>query len=277
MLLAMNLAFYAAVACYLSAAMMVAYHLRGAKNKTLRLAHGLLAAGAGCLVATFVLRWGYWGRVPLTTMTDSLNLLTLEVTVIVLLLVRQDRAQALLCFYAPPLAALCLINAAVAHDNLHMEPRALPSVPLVCHVGLAFLAYALFLLASMTSVAYIFQAHRLKQHRVTGLSHRLPSLEQLDRTLYRLMAYGYPFFIITLGLGATWAWVDRDLLGAQWWLAPKVVRAFVMVMLYAVSFHARRSGRLRGPKLAYLVFLGFSTLLTLYVVLSLLGLNTRNF
>lgn len=273
----MDIVFYLATACYAGAAVCVGLYLAGAPSRVLTLAHRLAAGAAACLVVTFLLRWSAWRLLPLTTIADSLNLLALLSTILMLWVVRKDSAPTLACFYVPPLAAICLINATVAHDQLHLAPRELSGIPLTIHVGLAFLAFALFFLASMTSVAYIFQAHHLKNHHTTGLFQRLPSLEQLDRTLSRLIGYGYPFFVVTLILGLLWAWVDRDLLGTLWWLAPKVLLSWVMVGFYAATFHARRSGRLRGPKLAYVVFFGFSLLLITYLVLALTNLNTYNF
>ncbi len=277
MIAAMDIAFYTATALYVMAAVMATRYLWGADNRALLFANRMLAIGAGCLVVTFALRWGIWRRVPLTTVADSLNLLVLQVTVIMLFIVRKDSLRALLCFHVPPLAAICLINATLAHGKLHTPPRELRGFPLTAHVSLAFLAYALFLLASMTSMAYIFQAQRLKRCRTTGLFQRLPSLEQLDHTLCGLVRYGYMFFVITLVLGTVWAWVDQDLLATRWWLSPKVLLSVVMVFFYGLAFHGRQSGRLRGPKLAYLIFLGFFSLLIIYLVLALMGLNSYNF
>jgi len=277
MITAMDIAFYAATACYGVAALLAARYLWNGDARSLRWASRVLVVGALGLVATFLLRWGAWRLVPLTTLSDSLNLLILQVTVIVLIVARKDDVRALLCLCTPPLAVLAVVNAAVAGDNLHTAPRALSGFPLVGHVGLAFLAYALFLVASMTSVAYVIQDERLKRRRTAGLFQRLPALERLDGILFRVIGCGYVCFLITIVLGGLWARADSGLLAPHWWLAPKIILSFVMAVFYAVAFHARRSGRLRGPKLAYAVFLGFSILLVSYVALSMMDLNTYNF
>jgi len=204
-------------------------------------------------------------------------LLTILSSFLILWVARKEVASALCCFYIPPLAALSLINATVAHGHLHQPPRELSGIPLLTHVGLAFLAFGLFFLASLTSAAYIFQANHLKNHHRTRLFQRLPSLEQLDRTLWQLIRCGYPLFVATLILGLLWAYVDRNILGTFWWLAPKVLLSWVMAGFYATIYHVRRSGLLRGPKLAYAVFLGFSSLLAVYLVLALTNWNTYYF
>ena len=127
------------------------------------MARRLTGAGAIAFAANLGLRWYLWGALPLTNTTDSLDLLTVLTTLVMLLALRQTGALVLVPFYAPPLAAIALLNAAVAHTNLYEAPRALPSVPLGVHVGLAFLAYALFFAASATSVAYVCQARTLKR------------------------------------------------------------------------------------------------------------------
>ena len=50
-----------------------------------------------------------------------------------------------------------------------------------------------------------------------------------------------------------------------------------MVILYGASYHARAQGLLRGPKLAFLVFGGFSSILLVYLVLSMLQMTNYNF
>lgn len=277
MLTAMTTVFYASALCYLAAAIVTMLYLRSGSDSSLRLLEMLLLAGAILIIATFVLRWAQWHLLPLTTMVDSLNLFVLMSTFIILFVVRRDNVPALLCYYVPPLSILAVLNAAVAWNHLATKPRDLPSIPLTLHVGLVFLAYSLFFLASMTSATYVCQSYRLKRRSTSGLFQKLPSLEQLEATLWRLVVYGYPLFVATLFLGFAWAWFARSQLEARWWLAPKVVLSVFMAVFYAATFHLRRSGRLRGPKLAYHIFVGFSVMLAAYVLLALFNLREYNF
>jgi len=277
MMLCMGSSFYAGTALYLAAGLMgLAYFWRGSA-RILTSAVWFAGAGAILLAAALGFRWAVWGLVPMTTLTDSISLLVVFATAAIAILMRRPSLRPLAGFYLPPLSVLAAISAAAAHERLFSPPRELASIPLVLHVGLAFLAYALFLLAAMTSAAYLFQAQRIKRRNLKGLPRRLPSLEQLDHTLSRLVKIGYPLFVLTLVLGGFWAHAQHGLLGPRWWLAPKVLLSFALAVLYAVAYHRRRSGRLRGPKLAWLVFSGFSFVLAAYVVLTLLGLYTYNF
>jgi len=293
----MYLTFYTGTAFYVLAALAALLYLRNANARFIAVSSYLLIAGMLLLIGTFAFRWAIYGHLPLTTMTDSINLLAVLTAPAILLATRKTKEAdrpftssfilhpssfhigmpALLCFYLPPLAVICLINAAVAHRFLCIEPRALSNLLLSVHVGLAVLAYALFFLASMTSAAYLFQARHLKRHQTSELFRRLPSLAELDAALFGLIRYGYPVFIATLLLGLIWAFIDRNLLNSYWWLSPKVVLSYAMAAFYAATFHLRRIGRLRGPKLAQLVFAGFFLLIVSYMALSILNLRGYHF
>jgi ABC-type uncharacterized transport system permease subunit len=279
MVFAVDLTFYAALMLYVAAAVAMGLYLRRGDVLLTGFASRFVLAGGLLLSVTFALRWVMWGRLPLTTMADGLNLFIIMATAIVLYMSNRHQGvdRALLCFYTPPLVLLYAVNAVLAFGDLHREPKALNGAFLAVHVGLAVLAYALFFVASVTSIAYVFQARSLKRLHTVGLFQKLPSLEQLDRTLYHLIAFGYVFFAITLVLGLIWAYIAADELSARWWLSAKIVRAFFMVALYSTAFHGRRMGRLRGQKLAYLVFVGFAVMLGGYLALGLLNLQDYNF
>ena len=248
--------------------------------RLLRAASALSAAAVALLTATFVLRFVQWGTLPLTTGADSIILFNILATITAIAVSRQDRFRALLSFYLAPVALLGLVSALlVARGDFATAPKtmAVSQTLLFLHVGLAFQAYALFFIASLTSAAYIFQTRRLKAHKTTGLFQKLPSLENLDRTLYVLILAGYPIFVITLIMGLFWARFASENLSATWWFSPKIALSAVMVIFYAASYHCRSRGLLRGPKLAYFVFVGFGSLLGVYILLELLQLTNYNF
>lgn len=269
--------FYVAIAAYIAAAGLALVYLRSAREAVLNRAKRTAAIGNVLLAVVFVVRWAQWDLLPMTGITDSLNLFLIICTGIVLTVQRDQAMKPLLVYYLPALALLALVSAFVAHQNLGESPKALNSAFLTFHVGLVFLAFSLFFVASLTSMGYMFKARHLKTHAITGWASQLPSLELLDRTLYRLISVGYPVFVVTLVVGFIWAYFDRELLGPMWFVSPKIVISFVIALLYAVSFHTRRFGLLRGPKLAYLVFFGFTGVLIAYLALNLLEVGKINF
>lgn len=272
--------FLLAVALHNGAAVSALYYLSFQNHQRfLNFSHRLLILGLGALLFTLILRVVVFRIPPFATMVDSLTLFLAMVSGTIAIVCIQPRRRALLPFYLPAVAALSLLCAVVALPQLGIRPpaRDISTALLTVHVVLAFLAYALFFVASMTSIAYIFIARQLKKHKGTALLNKLPSLENLDLTLFRLIAAGYPLFVVTLVLGLVWAWVNPNPLSATWWLSPKIVLSIVMVLFYGISFHSRSLGILRGPKLAQFVAIGFGGLLTIYMLLVLLELKDYNF
>lgn len=257
------------------------FYLSGPNHvRLLRFAGATSLLAVLALSAVFTLRFVQWQTLPLTTGADSITLFNVLTTITAIAVSRQDRFRALLSFYMPPIALMGLVSALlVVRGDFATAPMAVEASQslLFFHVGLAFQAYALFFIASLTSAAYIFQARRLKARKTTGLFLKLPSLEDLDRTLHVLVLVGYPMFVITLIVGLLWARFVTDTLSPTWWFSPKIVLSFVMAAFYAASYHSRSRGLLRGPKLAYFVLIGFGFLLGVYVLLELLQLTNYNF
>lgn len=254
--------FYAAAAAYCLAALLTLVYSRTGAPEHLERAKHAAAMGNVLLLVVFGYRWAHYGLVPFTGLGDSLNLLIVMCTGIVMVVQRDRTMKPVMMFYMPAIAVIAILNAVFSPASLTEAPKALNGVVLSIHVILVFLAFASFLVASVTSVAYVVKAQSLKRIKTGPFSHRLPSLERMDKTLYRLIGFGYPIFAVTLILGFVWAFEQRAELGDGWYMSPRIILALVMVLFYAGSFHVRRGGLLRGPKLAYLVF-GMSLLLFL--------------
>ena len=254
--------FYAAAVAYCVAAVLTFVYSRTGTSDLLDRAKHAAATGNVLLLLVFGYRWAHYGLVPFTGLGDSLNLLIVMCTGIVMVVQRDRTMKPVTMFYMPAIAIIAILNAVFSPASLSEAPMALNGVVLSIHVILVFLAFASFIVASVTSVAYVVKAQSLKRVKTGPFSHRLPSLERMDKTLYRLIGFGYPIFAITLALGFFWAYQQRADLGESWYFSPRIILALVMVLFYAGSFHVRRGGLLRGPKLAYLVF-GMSLLLFL--------------
>lgn len=233
----------------------------------------LVSLGSMILIRTLE-----WRLIPFTTAADSLCVLTFfSLLTIFVQLGRDTSHRALLCFYLPPLALLGALSLFIAVPALSVPPKSVSGALLTAHVGLMFLAYALFFVAGINSVAYAFQAQRLKHRMTTGLFQKLPSLECLDRDLFRLIRIGYPIFAVTLIVGGFWAWYEGENLSPTWWFSPKIFMGLGTLAFYAFAFHVRAAGRLRGPRLAHLVCYGTATLIGSYLVMALLNVLNYNF
>lgn len=275
--LGLSIPFYLAILMYIVSAGLALRFIRGADARVLFYAKRVAAVGNTFLLVVFVVRWWTWQRIPLTGMGDSLNLFLILCTGIMLTVQRNDTMRPLLCFYLPALALLAIVAGTVSPQFLSEEPKALNGIPLIIHVGLLFFSFALFYVASVTSLAYVYKAQHLKRKMTTGLPSKLPSLEQLDKALYGLIRVGYPTLVITLFLGLFWVWVARDLLDEYWYVSRKIGFSALMLLLYSVSFHTRRIGWLRGPRLAYLVVFSFAVILLSYLALELIPTESYAF
>jgi ABC-type uncharacterized transport system permease subunit len=278
MLLAIYAAFSLGVAIELAAAVLaLVLPFRSRSIDSLRLPQAASAAGALLLAVALGLRWVLYGRVPLTSGVESLSLLVIMLTVTVLGLTYHERRRALLLVYLPAIAGIALVAAILAPTELVREPKELSPWLLLLHVVPAFLAYAWFLIAMLTSGVYLYQASRLKRRSFPGLIQQLPPLEHLDGTLFALVRLAYPMFVWTLILGYYWAWYDRAQLGEFWWMSPKIVLSLCMVVIYAASYHGRALGWLRGARLARFLLVGVGGMLFAYLFLEILGLTNYNF
>lgn len=278
----LTLDFYAAFACYLIAFAAVLRYLAKAESSALALAQWASVAGAVLLGIAFLARWIDWEQFPASGSIGLVLMLVMLTTAVALPVVLTGSVRALLCFYVPPLTLLYALAVAISLTRSEAfladpPPEELNGTFLTIHVGLAFFSYALFLVASLTSVAYLFQARHLKRRHVTPLFHRLPPLERLDRTLLRLIAVGYGLFGITLVLGLIWAIRNEELLDERWFVSTKILRAAAMVVFYAIAFHGRQIGWLRGQKLAYVIFIGFTGLMLIYLALGIANYSNLNF
>lgn len=263
---------------FASAAVAIGYLWLSTNPRLLDLAFRGSAAAMTLLLLMFIVRTLQWGQVPFTTVADSLALfVTFSLVILVIQLAAAPPHRALLCFYLPPVALVGLLSVFRAFPTLAQSPDTPGGTLLAVHVGMVFLALALFFLAGLNSVAYAFQAHRLKHRNTTGLFQKLPSLEALDHNLFQLIRAGYPIFAVTFVVGGLWAWNERQLLSATWWFSPKVLVSTAMLAFYAFCFHARAAGRLRGPKLAHLVCNGTAALIGLYLILAMLDVFNYNF
>ncbi|MFO7973381.1 MAG: cytochrome c biogenesis protein CcsA [Candidatus Hydrogenedentota bacterium] len=261
---------------HLAATVAAVQFLLREKEAFLHVSRRLALIGMGLFLAVFVLRWTTWGRLPMTTVPDALVVFVIFAT-LVMFASTQRKTKAVSSFYLPPILALAVLCAVTAPGTFTRPPKALDAMFLAGHVSLAFLAYAFFLGASVTSVAYLFQARHLKNHNTRGLFLTLPSLERLDKSLYLLIRHGYIVFALTLIVGGVWVHIDAERLGPRWYLAPKILQSVAMVAFYALIFHARQLGLLRGRKLAFAVLIGFSAMFGIYLLRALLGVSYYHF
>jgi cytochrome c-type biogenesis protein CcsB len=160
------------------------------------------------------------------------------------------------------LAALCVpSNVAAPASN-----AALQSPWLALHVPVMFAAYAAFANAFGLGLAYVIQERQIKSHKPSHLVFALPSLDDLDTLIYRVIRTALPILTLGLVVGAVWA---HEAWGRFWTWDAKETGALVTWIVYALYLGARWISGWRGRKATYLSLAGFGILLVTYV-----GVNT---
>lgn len=222
--------------------------------------------------------YGFWSN-----WFESLSLFSLLI-VIVFLVVQTRASLAILGAFVLPwallLMGLALTQAFLAsprcpfasvEDFLKIADttRRLSSLPssvwAAVHVPLLFFAYAAFANAFGIGLAFLIQERQIKTHRSTELGYRLPSLEEMDRLIARLIAAAFPALTVGLVLGIVWA---RSAWGDRWLADPKILWSLVVWGVYFAYLVLRYAFNWRGRRGAYLSLAGF-----LFVLISYTGIN----
>ncbi|MEV5314734.1 c-type cytochrome biogenesis protein CcsB [Streptomyces sp. NPDC052610] len=140
---------------------------------------------------------------------------------------------------------------------------ALHSYWLYIHVSTAIFCGAVFYLAAVSTVIYLFRdSYETKLARggqpgrfASSVLERLPAAASLDKFSYRINAAAFPLWTFTIVAGAIWA---GDAWGRYWGWDPKEVWSFITWVAYACYLHARATVGWKGRKAAYLALGAFA-------------------
>lgn len=232
-----------------AAAVQIVYLLRSSArggHQPDPLSHYLQLAAAVLLVSITIRRSLRIGFVALTNTFESLVFFC-AVIALILFVYRLRAGRRALPFvgFGGTIVAAALL--AVASSPL--APREiLPPVPalrsywLALHVGLSFIGESFFVVAFVSSIAYLVSRNQERRRR-------------LDRLTYTAVGVGYPLFTVgALIFGAIWA---EAAWGRYWGWDPKETWALITWLVYTAYLHARLVKRMRGKGSAILAIAGF--------------------
>ncbi|HJU11677.1 MAG TPA: cytochrome c biogenesis protein CcsA, partial [Candidatus Binataceae bacterium] len=167
-----------------------------------------------------------------------------------------------------PIVFIVLGAATLAmRDQRLTMPATLRSAWLPVHVTLAFLGYALFVLAAGISLVYLVYERRLKIKRLSLIDgERAPSLEKLDRINYHLLGWGFLMLTLAIVSGAIWA---DAIWGHFWSWEPQESWSLAIWLLYAALLESRLTIGWRGRRAAALTIILFSVLVGSFLGVSL--------
>ena len=214
------------------------------------------------------------GHHPISNLFESLNFFAWAIVMSYFILQYRFRIKVLGAMVLPIALAMMLFSLPMDKNISPLIP-ALQSNWLGIHTTLAFIGNAFFVIAFAGSIFYLVQERQLKSKHPGSIFHRLPSLDILDRLLYRSLTIG--FILMTFGIitGAVWA---ASAWGSYWSWDPKETWSLITWFIYAALVHARLTIGWRGRKAAYLCIVGFAAILFTFLGVNLVlgGLHSYN-
>jgi HemX protein len=224
-------------------------------------------ASAATLAAYFVMRFAADGVAPIANAFEVLVLIALA-TMLAFFVSMMARPRAALAAWVFPFAFLTVLTA------LFLAPHAGPgsaggdelarlSNPLlIAHIVMIVLATALFLFAALVSMVYLLQDRALRLKRHNAVLQSLPSVETLRGMVVTGMGVGFPLLTASLVCGFIPVWHELD----EWLANPLVISSLVMWVVFLAASVGRKTGFLRGRRVAWAVIAGF-----LMVVIAFFG------
>jgi cytochrome c-type biogenesis protein CcsB len=210
-------------------------------------------------------------RVPWSNMYEF----TISGTFVVVLTYLLFRKKLELSWLGPLVVAtvISLLMVAVIwlYDPVGPLPDALNSPWLVIHVVSAILATGAFTVGGLLSAVYLVKNRRGDSGAILS---RVPALETLDRSAYRIHAFAFPVWTFAVLItGPIWA---HQAWSSYWNWDPKEVWAFITWVVYAAYLHARTTAGWKGRKAALLALVGVATLWFNFIGINYFSSSTQH-
>jgi len=135
---------------------------------------------------------------------------------------------------------------------------------LLLHIPLLLISYVCLLVAGTIGVLFIIQERRIKRREALAVASRLPSLEAMEGSIYKMILIAFPLLTLGILLGGHWALLTR---GRYWGWDPTETFSFVTWIIYAIYLLLRWGRGWRGRRAAYLALAGFGIILLTLVAL----------
>jgi ABC-type uncharacterized transport system permease subunit len=124
------------------------------------------------------------------------------------------------------------------------------------HIFLATLGVAVFALAAVLALLYLFEDRQLRRKQFGRMMGRGTPLETLDSLALRCVSVGFPIFTVAIVTGAMWI-ARLGVLHGRAALRPEYVLAIATWVAFGVLLLARVGAGWRGRRAAWLTLGGF--------------------
>jgi ABC-type uncharacterized transport system permease subunit len=164
------------------------------------------------------------------------------------------RKVEILAIFILPFAVLGLV--APMLFNLDINPIVNMKSGLGVHILFSFLAYSLLMLASFQALLLAYQNNQLHKHQHTPLMQALPSLEDMEHLLFRLIGVGV--IMLSIGILVGFYYLD-NLFGSR--IAHKTILSIIAWVIFSVLLFGRWKYGWRGRKAVRWTLTGFFILM----------------
>lgn len=244
----------------------------GRSRRGERFARPTLLAAVVLHGVAILLRWIEAGYAPFSNGFEAFSLYGWGLS-FVYLLVPFLRRQQVLGVFVTPLSLTSILIASVLPKRIEPLVPVLQSHWLPIHVGVSLTAYAMFSLAFVGAITYLFQLRSLKHPGRWLWARQLPSLETLETLQRRAAVIGLVLMTGALISGSLWA---EKAWGIVWPWEPQQVASLVTWFLYALYFFARHNLGWQDRRAAWLLVGGFVSVLVTFVGADLLMPDSRH-
>ena len=201
------------------------------------------------------------GRLPMASPLEFLSALTLALLLVYYILEWRYNVKQT-GFVVVGLAFLFQFIASLFGTDSASGSALLSDAGYAGHAVLILLAYAALSMAFLYSLLYLVQARQLSRRRFGLFYRRLPPLDLLERMSVGAVKMGVPLLLLSLVTGHLWmrslmSSLDSGTAARMSQSDPKIVSAWLTLVIYAVGLTGYRFWGWRGRRMGYIAIFAF--------------------
>ncbi len=203
-----------------------------------------------------VLLSAYFGRTPVATLPEALNLIALSVAITYLYVERIEQHRSTGAFILPLVVLLQLASSALLPQS---NPEVVPQSHLFdsslfgLHAIAAILGYTAFVVGAVYGLMYLLLYRSLKAKNFGIIFERLPSLDVLSKMVFGATFLGWIFLTVTILLGVGMSLGQLP----EFYLDPKFLSTLAVWAVYGLAVVTWFALNWRGARAVYFSLAGF--------------------
>lgn len=223
---------------------------------------------AAAVVHTLVisLRTFETGRLPYQTLYESLLWFAWSAAITYLIIEKRCKTV-----YAGGFPVAAMACAACLYAVLRRSPGVVPLFPalqsdwFIWHVVIAFMSYAVFVVAFSVEFGYVILTRLLRPHLLPRYGMNVETAARFHRMAHQLVLFGFPLLTFGIISGAAWA---EQAWGRYWSWDPKETWSLITWIVYALYLHSMTMAKWRGGRATAISMLGFVCMLMTFLGVS---------